>query len=289
MTFGADATTAVSAEAGETGEAGEAEWPAMLAAAIAGEGIAAVFQPIVDLARATVVGYEALARFGDPRQTNPEEWFRAARSYGCSGELGAATITAAFAHRSSLPRNCFLAINIEPDVLSRQVVRDVLDRQDDLAGVVIELTEQTRIDSYLALEPYLERYKAAGAMIAVDDAGSGYAGLQHLNNVRPAIIKLDRQFVDGIDHDEAKRALVEMPTSRSRLGTFADRTDCWLLAEGIERPTGIADLESLAVGMTSNALQVNNDTPLADAARRAIVRPRHSRFQPLVCTDNAGR
>ncbi len=56
-----------------------------------------------------------------------------------------------------------------------------------------------------------------------------------------------------------------------------------------ERPTGIADLESLAVGMTSNALQVNNDTPLADAARRAIVRPRHSPFQPLVCTDNAGR
>jgi EAL domain-containing protein (putative c-di-GMP-specific phosphodiesterase class I) len=157
-------------------------------------------------------------------------------------------MTAAFEPRSSLPLNCFLAINVTPDELARPVVRRVLDQQDDLAGVVIELTEQTRIDSYLALEPYLNRYKAAGALIAVDDAGSGYAGLQHLISPRPAIIKLDRHFVDGIDGDEAKRALVEM------LGTFADRTDCWLLAEGIERPEELEVIAGLGVPLAQGYL-----------------------------------
>jgi EAL domain-containing protein (putative c-di-GMP-specific phosphodiesterase class I) len=342
----------------------------MLASAIAGKGVAAAYQPVVDLARATIVGYEALARFPDQAVTNPEEWFDAARSYGVADQLEAATMTAAFANRSSLPPNCFLAINVSPNELASPVVQNVLDGQADLAGVVIELTEQTRIDSYLALEPFLNRYRAAGALIAVDDAGSGYAGLQHLISLRPAIIKVDRHFVDGIDQDEAKRALVDM------LGAFANRTDAWLLAEGIERPqeldvlanlgvplaqgyllgrpapawadiepgpaeqlrsrttaeqpgtlrdllescpsatsleqaaavlgsnvgldivvvldhhsrpTAVADAESLSVAMTSDAMRVNLSTPITEAAQRAIGRPPYSRFQPLVCTDNAGR
>jgi EAL domain-containing protein (putative c-di-GMP-specific phosphodiesterase class I) len=351
-------------------ESAPVDWPALLASAIAGEGVTAAFQPIVDVARGTVVGYEALARFEHRAVTNPEDWFEAARRYRISDQLEAATMTAALGPRSSLPPNCFLAINVTPDELARPVVRRVLDQQDDLAGVVIELTEQTKIDSYLALEPYLNRYRAAGALIAVDDAGSGYAGLQHLISLRPAIIKLDRHFVEGIDADEAKRALVEM------LGAFADRTDCWLLAEGIERPeeldvlaalgvplaqgyllgrpappwssiepgaasqlaertdglrsgilrdlvetnpsapdahhaaaalaatpgldivvvldrnrrpVGVADLESVAMGMTSDPMRLNLDTPIPEAGRRAMGRPRHTRFQPLICTDNAGR
>jgi EAL domain-containing protein (putative c-di-GMP-specific phosphodiesterase class I) len=346
------------------------DWPALLASAIAGEGVTAAYQPIIDVARGVVVGYEALARFTNPTVTNPEEWFAAARQYRIADQLEAATMTAAFAHRSSLPVNCFLAVNVSPDELAQPAVRNVLDRQGDLAGVVIELTEQTRIESYLALEPYLDRYRAAGALIAVDDAGSGYAGLRHLLSLRPAIIKLDRHFVHGIDHDEAKRALLEM------LGTFADRTNCWVLAEGVERseeldvlvklnvplaqgyllgrpappwaqiepgparqlrhrpdpvaaltlralveasptaasldhaarilsaqphlefvvvldahdrPSGVADIDSLGAGMTSDVMSCNLDTPSSQAARRSISRPRHNRFQPLVCVDDTGR
>jgi EAL domain-containing protein (putative c-di-GMP-specific phosphodiesterase class I) len=354
----------------EAGAGAAVDWPALLASVIAGEAVTAVYQPIIDVTRGVVVGYEALARFTNPTVANPEDWFEAARQYRISDQLEAATITAAFAYRDSLPVNCFLAVNVSPDELAQPVVRSVLDRQGDLSGVVIELTEQARIESYLALEPHLDRYRAAGALIAVDDAGSGYAGLRHLLSLRPAIIKLDRHFIDGIDQSEAKRALVEM------LGTFADRTNCWILAEGVERseeldvlvklnvplaqgyllgrpappwaqiepgparqlrhrpdpvaastlralveaspaatsldhaarmltaqphlehvvildehdrPAGVADVDSVAVGVTSEVMSCTLDTPTSQAARRSISRPRHNRLQPLVCVDDTGR
>ena len=351
------------------GEESADDWLRLLARAALGIGVGAAYQPVVDLARGTVVGFEALARFTGSA-AGPERWFAAARDLGLAAQLEAATLAVAFEARPSLPHNCFLAVNITPDALAQPAVRQVLDRQGDLSGVVIELTEQTRIDSYLALEPHLDRYRAAGALIAVDDAGSGYAGLQHLIGLHPSIIKLDRQFIDGIDRDEAKRALVDM------LGTFADRTDCWLLAEGIERPeelavlvdlgvplaqgfllgrpappwagiepnvltrlrsrganpsatllrdlvepglsvadlgaaagamaarpehrtvvvvdqwhrpTGAVDRHALATGMNPDIMRFNVDTPIADAARRCITRRLDARFQPLICTDNAGR
>ena len=60
--------------------------------------------------------------------------------------------------------------------------------------MVVELTEHARIDSYASLVPTLDRLREAGALIAIDDAGAGYAGLQHLIEVRPNIIKLDRPW-----------------------------------------------------------------------------------------------
>ena len=47
--------------------------------------------------------------------------------------------------------------------------------------MIIELTEHARIDSYEALQPILDRLRGAGALIALDDAGAGYAGLQHMS------------------------------------------------------------------------------------------------------------
>jgi hypothetical protein len=84
---------------------------------------------------------------------------------------------------------------------------------------VVELTEQTPIDSYVELEPDLNQLRAAGALIAIDDAGAGYAGLRHLLALRPSLIKIDRELIQDVDRDEAKRALISM------LGTFASRVD----------------------------------------------------------------
>ena len=44
----------------------------------------------------------------------------------------------------------------------------------------------------------LARLHAAGARIALDDAGAGYSGLQQLMRVRPDIVKLDRSLVSGV-------------------------------------------------------------------------------------------
>ncbi len=120
-------------------------------------------------------------------------------------------------------------------------IRDIWRGQGNLGGLVVELTEQTPIDSYLELEPDLNQLRSAGALIAVDDAGAGYAGLRHLLALRPSLIKIDRELIQDVDRDEAKRALISM------LGTFASRVDAWILAEGVERVEELDALVALGV------------------------------------------
>ncbi|MHA7179145.1 EAL domain-containing protein [Arthrobacter sp. MDB2-24] len=223
-------------------------WSEHLAAACRGEGIVSMYQPIVDTARGTIVGFEALLRFPGFAEQDPEVWFARSRRAGCPAELEAAALRSALAHRPSLPRNCFLTVNVSPDLLPAPAIRDVWDETGHLGGVIIELTEHAEIESYLELEPDLNRLKAAGALIAVDDAGSGYAGLQHLLALRPAFVKVDRDFITDIHHDEAKRALVDM------LGAFVGRLDAWIIAEGVERIEELDVLASLGVPLVQGYL-----------------------------------
>ena len=138
----------------------------------------------------------------------------------------------------------------------------MLSSYRNLSGIVIELTEHARIDSYVSLEPALNRLRSAGAMLAIDDAGAGYAGLQHLISIRPHIIKLDRNLISGIDRDETKRALVEM------IGTFASRIDAWVLAEGIEHVGELDAVISLGVPMAQGYLLGRPAAPWAEIDRR---------------------
>jgi EAL domain-containing protein (putative c-di-GMP-specific phosphodiesterase class I) len=207
---------------------------------LAGAGPTHVLQPIVDLARATVVGYESLARFDHPVRS-PLAWFDLARRLGRLAELDALSLRSALATRGDLPRNTFLTVNLSPAALDSPLVRAVWDEHPSLGGVVLELTEQDPVDSYTAIEPLLDRLRGAGAMLAIDDAGAGYAGLQHMLSLRPDIIKLDRGLVADLDGNEAKRTMVEM------VGTLAGRLDAWLLAEGVERAEELDVLIRLGV------------------------------------------
>jgi EAL domain-containing protein (putative c-di-GMP-specific phosphodiesterase class I) len=209
-------------------------------AVIARGGLYAEFQPVIDLARASVVGYEALARFDAPVRS-PLPWFGAAREHGRLDQLEAVALRRSLEAHATLPTNTFLTVNVSPALVDRPALREVWADFPALGGVIVELTEHERIDSYVTLEPALDRLRSAGALLAIDDAGAGYSGLQHVLALRPDVIKLDRALVEGLDRDEAKRALVEM------LGTLAGRLDAWLLAEGIETGEELDALIGLGV------------------------------------------
>ncbi len=189
-----------------------------------------MYQPIVDLARRSVVGYEALTRFQPPdgRRVDPSTIFAAAHELGLGADLDAVCMQAALAHRPDLPGNCFLTVNVDPISLGTAPVTRVFGNQGDLSGVVIEITEHQPWN-WAELKGPINRLRAQGAMFAVDDAGAGYAGLHQILLLRPSILKLDKALIEDLDRDEAKVALVEM------LGLFANRVDAWILAEGVER------------------------------------------------------
>ena len=248
------------------------DWDSLLASACRGEGLATAYQPIVDTARGAVVGYEALVRFPGYAEKNPEVWFSAARERGKAAELESAALRTALKARAALPANCFLTLNVSPELLSSEEIRRVWREEGALGGLIVELTEQTPIDSYLELEPDLNQLRAAGALIAVDDAGAGYAGLRHLLALRPSMIKIDRALIQDVDRDEAKRALIGM------LGAFASRVDAWILAEGVERVEELDALVSLGVPLVQGYYLARPAPPWAgidlDVAHRlASARP----------------
>jgi EAL domain-containing protein (putative c-di-GMP-specific phosphodiesterase class I) len=224
-----------------------------------------VFQPIVDLAAATIVGYEALARF--PGTAGPDVWFAAAAEAGIAAELEALAIHKALAAVDDLPANTFLTVNVSPHLLGTVVVQEALAGRDDLHRVVVELTEHTQVDDLARLRRQTDDLCARGALIALDDAGRGHSGLQQLAAVRPQLVKLDRSLVADIDTDPVRMALAEM------IGEFAGRIDARLLAEAVETPAELAALARLGVPLAQGWLlgrPAPTFAPLADDAVRLV-------------------
>jgi EAL domain-containing protein (putative c-di-GMP-specific phosphodiesterase class I) len=198
-----------------------------------------VFQPIVDLAAVRVVGYEALSRF--PGTAGPDVWSAAAADCGLAAELEALALTKALAAVPLLPGDAFLAVDVSRHLLGSAPVQEALATRPDLGRVVVELTGHVPVDDLDALRRQADGLRARGALVALEDAGSGYSGLQQMAVVRPQVVTLDRALVTDVDTDPVRTALTEM------VGEFADRIGARLLAEGVETAGELAALTRLGV------------------------------------------
>lgn len=214
------------------------ERTARIERAVAGHGWHLVFQPIVDLVSREVVGVEALARFTDPPGP-PQVRFAEAAEVGLGVELELAMAEAALRHIRRIPPNAFLAINASHRTLRSPTLVETLRPHPD--RIVLELTEHERIDDYERLAAALERLRALGVRIAIDDAGAGFASLRHILNIRPDIMKLDVELTSGIDSDPGRRALAVA------LISFAEEMGMTIVAEGVETDEELRTLQELGV------------------------------------------
>ena len=110
-----------------------------------------------------------------------------------------------------------------------------------LDRLILEVTEHSRIDDYTVLLPTLDKLRARGLQLAVDDAGAGCSTFRHIIQLSPDIIKLDMSLTRDIDTNPARRALA------SALIVFARDTSAKMVAEGIETPGELAALRALGV------------------------------------------
>jgi EAL domain-containing protein (putative c-di-GMP-specific phosphodiesterase class I) len=170
-----------------------------------------VFQPIVDLRRSAVQGYEMLARLANDPSGTPPRWLAAAERLGMSNALEAslvaAGITGARAPCRAAPTSPSTS---RPAPWSAARCRAVLDAAPGgLEQLVFELTEQHGIEDYDGLATALDGVRAAGGHVAVEDAGAGYESLQHVLRLRPEYVKLDRGLISDAHADPAKLAIIE--------------------------------------------------------------------------------
>lgn len=190
----------------------------------------AVFQPIVRLADAAVMGYEALTRFDDGKA--PDVHFREARSVGLAIDLEDACVKLALGSAARLPPGIPLSVNFSPEAIVSGSIGRALSLAD--RPIIVEITEHAVIGSYQAVRSAIVQH---GVEASVDDAGAGFASLRHILELRPHYVKLDIGLVRDIDADPARAAMV------AGMCHFARATGTRLVAEGIESQ---AEAEALA-------------------------------------------
>lgn len=196
-----------------------------------------VFQPIIDLRSNRIEGFEALARFSGEPPRPPNEWFADAAELGLGEELELLAVQSAIAKLHQVPNDTYLSVNVAPrtavDSYLAAAISPVAER------IVVELTEHTAVSEYDVLLTAVQTLRELGARIAIDDAGSGYASLQHILLLRPDIIKLDIGLTRGIHSDPARRAL------GVALVQFGRDIGADITAEGIEETGELDTLKHL--------------------------------------------
>jgi len=190
------------------------------------------FQPLRHLSDGVVIGWEALIR--GPQGTSferPNVLFAVAHENDMEVELETLCLETIF---RGLPRTVGskrLFVNASSTLLRHPVFLD----QRNLAAinrshgdVVIEISEKEMVD-YSSFGDILSTVRSAGLKIAIDDAGSGYSGLEAILNLKPDYIKVADSLVRKLESDPIKREII------TSLASIGRRIDATLVAEGIER------------------------------------------------------
>jgi EAL domain-containing protein (putative c-di-GMP-specific phosphodiesterase class I) len=224
-----------------------------------------VFEPIADLARGTICGYEALERF--PGAIAPEDWRAEALRRGLEPDYDAFVVASVLAARESLPDGCFLALNVRPATLLRDAVKRAIGRAGRLDGLVIELVPRITKRDEPRLVACVAELREAGARFAVDHVGGEDGVLRHAALVRPELAKLEGTLVADLDALPDKRALLyEIARLAGRFGTA-------LVARGVTRVEELEALLRLRVPLAQGPLigvRAKTLTPVAFPLSRFV-------------------
>lgn len=216
------------------------EITARINAVLSSDAISMVYQPIYNVAKEALVGFESLARFSMAPVRTPDVWFKEASQVGLDVPLEIQAIKLALPLIERLPSDCYLSVNMSPKLLLDAEVRSVLEEWP-AEQIVIELTEHSIIERYEDIAEALEPLRDRGIRLAVDDAGAGYASFRHILSLSPDIVKLDMSITRNIDTDHRRRALAV------GLIAFAEATNTKIIAEGVETKAEMAMLRQLGV------------------------------------------
>ena len=206
--------------------------------------IRTVYQPIFDLTTMELFGHEALTRGPlDSPFESPDLLFQFAGEHEATWDLEQLCLESSALHYQSTPES-LLFLNVEADSVETLSTRG-LQALSPLLGlrhqVVLEVTERSAIRDIPVFRESLAMLREHGFRIAIDDAGSGYASLQSIAELRPNFLKVASTLVTGLHQDTIKRDVVEM------LLTLSRRIDALCVAEGIETPEDLEECRRLGI------------------------------------------
>ena len=198
------------------------------------------FQPIYDINR-SLCAYECLVRWNHPEKglISPLDFIPIAEQSGLIFDLGdwiiASAIPAFAKLNQSKDPNVRLSINISPvqlrdnkllHFLSKTVKANNIDPQ----SIILEITESALIGNMRTAGMILNNLAKKGFRLAMDDFGTAYASLKHLQQLPVSIIKIDKVFIKNIGNNKKQVAILKSMIS------MAAALDIETIIEGIEKP-----------------------------------------------------
>ncbi len=191
------------------------------------------YQPFLDLATDTVMGFEALLRWNHPVRGDvpPLDFIAVAEENGLIVKIGEWVLLTACMAAAAWPENLVVAVNVSPLQFKADTLLASVSLALERSGLAperleIEITEGALLadtDNVLAT---LHALRTLGVKISMDDFGTGYSSLSYLQKFPFNKIKIDRSFVVGGDADSA--AILKAVSS---LGTSLGMA---ITAEGVE-------------------------------------------------------
>jgi diguanylate cyclase (GGDEF)-like protein/PAS domain S-box-containing protein len=233
-----------------------------LRAAIAAGGLELVYQPVIELGTARIVGAEALIRWsrgGDP--VPPEDFLGVAEDCGLITLIGSWVLREACRQAAAwrgAGRPVWVSVNCSlRQVTAAGFAESVLLALDEAGlppdALILEVTERVLIEGE-GLEGGLAELRRRGVRLAIDDFGTGYASLAYLRRLPADIIKIDPSFVAGLGTDPILAML-----TRTIVGVGHD-LGIQVVAEGIEHPEQLELLREMGCGLGQGYL-VGAPTP----------------------------
>lgn len=213
-------------------------------AILVGRKLRAVYQPVFDIQQRTVLGFEALIRGPVGALEQPDLLFAAARESDLGLELESLCLETIFRRLPRATQQRKLFVNASPRLLTHPVFldeRNLAEIRSAHPQVVIEVSEKEVVGDYHAFRGVLDRLRANGLQIAIDDAGSGYSGLEAILQLRPQYIKVANTIVQNLHAETIKRGVI------TALASVGREIDASLIAEGIEQPEELKALVDLGV------------------------------------------
>ena len=225
-----------------------------------------LYQPLVELGTGRIVGAEALLRWDHPERglVVPPVFIPIAEQTGLIAPIGAWVLEEACRQAAAWARNgreLSIAVNVSPRQLATSDFAGLVDSALAASGLepgllCLEITESAVMADPAAATAVLERLKAIGVRLAIDDFGIGYSSLSQLKALLPVdTIKIDKSFVDGVTGNGEDHAIVDAVLRlASGLGLEA-------VAEGVESTDQVEALLALGCRLSQGFHFARPQTP----------------------------
>ena len=207
-----------------------------------------LFQPIIDLSKATVYGHEALIRGPIETQLHaPLALLEAAHLAGLTPQLEFLCREVVLVEYAKAQNANKLFVNVSPFCLQLTDSEFAFNlKQLDYLGlkpsdIVIEITEGSSIKDFSLLSDVVNTYRALGFGIALDDLGEGFSSLRLWSEIAPDYVKIDKHFISNIHNDPMKLEFVRA------IQKIASESGGLTIAEGIETRDELAVIKDLKI------------------------------------------